>query len=99
MERRSDMPRAVHAQCAADQHSVVSCGDVGDIVTVCDMNSCTDTRRRTNVTAALFTPCAVNNTETCGRVRAPRPRRRGRTSGACGGGADMLGRRVLLSYG
>jgi hypothetical protein len=32
-------------------------------------------------------------------VRAPRPRRRGRTSGACGGGADMLGRRVLLSYG
>ena len=99
MLRRSDMPRAVHAPHAAEHHSVVSCGDVEDIVTVCDMNSCTDTRRRTNVTAALLALFAVNNTETCGRVRAPRPRRRGRTSGACGGGADMLGRRVLLSYG
>jgi hypothetical protein len=48
ISRRSDMPRAIHAQCGADHHSVVSCGDVGDIVTVCDMNSCTDTRRRTS---------------------------------------------------
>ena len=74
MLRRSDMPRAVHAPHAAEHHSVVSCGDVEDIVTVCDMNSCTDTRRRTNVTAALLALFAVNNTETCGRARAPRPR-------------------------
>ena len=79
MLRRSDMPRAVHAPHAAEHHSVVSCGDVEDIVTVCDMNSCTDTRRRTNVTAALLALFAADENETSrGRDRggaAGRPAR------------------------
>jgi hypothetical protein len=79
MERRSDMPRPVHAPRAAEHHSVVSCGDVEDIVTVCDMNSCTDTCHRTNVTAALLALFAADDNETSrGRYRggaAGRPAR------------------------
>ena len=89
MLRRSDMPRAVHAPRAAEHHSVLSCGDVEDIVTVCDMNSCTDTRRRTNVTAALLALFAADDNETS--------RRRDRR-GAAGRPARVAAERTWLVH-